>query len=103
MIGRSDLLETDDAVKMMKAHGLDMSGILLPAHTLRPDTGVRNTTTQYHGIDLALDNMLIEKAMPALESLQPVYIESKIVNINRTVGTMLSAEVSRCHGEKGLP
>jgi glutamate synthase (NADPH/NADH) len=103
MIGRSDLLEMSDAVKFMKTQGLDMSGILLPAHSLRPDTGVRQLTTQDHGIDLALDNHLIKEAMPALESQELVHIQSDIVNINRTVGTMLSAEVSRRYGGEGLP
>jgi hypothetical protein len=39
--------------------------------------------------------MLIEKARPALEEGIPVKIESPVTNLNRTVGTMLSYEISK--------
>ena len=29
-------------------------------------------------------------------------LESKICNVNRTVGTMLSGEIAKAHGHKGL-
>ena len=103
MIGRSDLLDMNDAMKFYKTQGLDLSGLLLPGHSLRPDTGVRHMHTQEHGIHQALDNKLIKEAAPALDSQTPVFIESKICNLNRTTGTMLSAEVSRRYGGAGLP
>ena len=39
--------------------------------------------------------MLIEKSRPALEDGIPVEIESPVTNLNRTVGTMLSYEISK--------
>merc|ERR1712178_209333 len=60
-------------------------------------------TTQYHGLDVAKDNHLIEKAMPALEDKKPVVIEDTCDNLQRTIGTMLSYEVSTRHGAEGLP
>ena len=54
MIGRVDLLDTRPALDHWKAHGLDLSAILYdpPAAGAHPR---RNTTTQDHGLDKALD------------------------------------------------
>ena len=41
--------------------------------------------------------------MPAILEKKPVKFEVPIRNINRTVGTMLGAEISRKYGAKGLP
>lgn len=51
--------------------------------------------SQDHELRNALDNMLIEKSRPALEEGIPVKIESPVTNLNRTVGTMLSYEISK--------
>lgn len=61
------------------------------------------TIEQDHGIDKALDNELIETMRDAIYNKTPIKTELKIKNIHRTVGTMLSAEMTRRHGEKGLP
>jgi glutamate synthase domain-containing protein 3 len=47
--------------------------------------------------------VLLEACKPALESGQPVNLEFPIRNINRTVGTIVSSEVTRLFGAKGLP
>ena len=44
---------------------------------------------QDHGLDVALDHALIEKAAPALESEIPVRGSFAIRNVHRTVGGML--------------
>jgi glutamate synthase (NADPH/NADH) large chain len=61
------------------------------------------TKSQDHGLDKALDNLLIREAAPALERGESVTIESAIRNVNRTVGTMLGSELTRRHGGDGLP
>ncbi len=103
MIGRSDVLDTNDAIKHWKADGLDLRAILMPAKKPHPNVGVRCTTEQDHGLELALDNRLIQLARPALEKGEKVDIELPIVNTNRTVGTMLSNRVVNSWGERGLP
>ncbi|HPJ22782.1 MAG TPA: glutamate synthase subunit alpha, partial [Clostridia bacterium] len=50
-----------------------------------------------------LDKVLISEANPAIKSAQKVWIEKNINNINRTVGAMLSGEISKRYGEDGLP
>ncbi|KAH7854446.1 hypothetical protein Vadar_013887 [Vaccinium darrowii] len=52
---------------------------------------------------MALDNKLITLSEAALEKCLPVYIETPIRNVNRTVGTMLSHEVTKRYHMKGLP
>jgi glutamate synthase (NADPH/NADH) large chain len=103
LVGRTDLLDTDAAVKHWKSDGLDLSAILAPAEKPHENVGLYKQMAQDHGIDAALDNELIRQARPALQHGEKVRIESPVLNINRVVGTTLSHEVSKAHGEQGLP
>ena len=99
-IGHVEYLDTKDAVDHWKASGLDLSPLLV-----RPDvkSSLYNTQVQDHGLAAALDNKLIELAAPALEKGEAVRIDLPVGNVNRTVGTMLGAEVTRRYGADGLP
>ena len=103
LIGRVDCLEVDEAVKHWKSHGLDLSAILAPARKPRPEVGVYKQIEQDHGIAEALDHKLVELAQPALLHGQKVKIDLPVENTDRVVGTILSHEVSKAHGEFGLP
>jgi glutamate synthase (NADPH/NADH) large chain len=72
---------------------------------VRPDVDspLHNTTTQDHGLAAALDNQLIDLSKAALEKGEPVRIDLPVRNVNRTVGTMLGAEITRRYGAEGLP
>lgn len=102
VIGRSDLLEQDPEVKGWKTKGIDLSGLL---HF--PEEGhkypLHNTMEQDHKIDSVLDRKLIEEAHPALQSGSRVWMAFPVNNVDRTVGAMLSGEVSKVYGEEGLP
>jgi glutamate synthase domain-containing protein 3 len=67
---------------------------------LREDAAI---TTQDHGLDDVIDHDLIERAEPALADGAPVTLDVALTNRNRTVGTMLSREVVKAHGDDGLP
>jgi len=54
-------------------------------------------------LNKALDRTLIALAEGALEDAHPVRLELPVRNVNRTVGTMLGAEVTRRYGAAGLP
>ena len=101
-IGQAESLDTTRAVAHWKASGLDLTPVLhvpdLPTGTPR-----RAVTAQDHGLVKALDNELITKAADALEHQQPVRIDLPVRNVNRTVGTMLGAEITRRYGGAGLP
>jgi len=102
LIGRADLLDTRKGVEHWKAKGLDFSRIFY--QPLMPEDVARHhCEAQDHGLDRALDHKLIAVAGPALERQERVSFISPIRNVNRTVGTMLSAEVARRYGHEGLP
>jgi glutamate synthase domain-containing protein 3 len=103
MIGQTQHLEVNTRGLHYKSRGLDLSPLLTPASELNPSAGVRNLTTQYHGLDVAKDNEFIAAAADALEKKTPVVIEDVCTNVNRTMGTMLSYEVSKRWGKEGLP
>ena len=99
-IGHVEYLETKSAVDHWKASGLDLSPLLL-----RPQvaSALHNISSQDHGLDAALDNQLIEMSEPALTRAQSVLIDLPVRNVNRTVGAMLGAEITRRFGGAGLP
>ncbi len=102
MVGRADCLDTRKAIEHWKAKGLDFSRLLASVEV--PSSVARYCReTQDHGLDKKLDQRLIEAAREALEERNPVVIRHEIHNIDRTAGTLLSAEVSRRYGEEGLP
>jgi len=102
MTGRVDRLDMRQAIDHWKARGIDLSRILHQV-PLGDSPSLGHSLTQDHGLGKALDNELIEAAADALERQQPVVIERKVINVNRTVGTMLSGEVARRYGHAGLP
>ncbi|MGW0250105.1 glutamate synthase large subunit [Nocardia goodfellowii] len=102
-IGRVDMLDTAKAKQHWKASKLDLSPILDDVETAFMYQDRRCTKTQDHGLDKALDQQLITQARDALERGTPVKFETKITNVNRTVGTMLGHEVTKNFGGVGLP
>ena len=104
MVGRSDVLKTDKAIQHWKADGLDLTSVLMPANKPHENVGVICSQAQDHGLEKSLDmTVLLDQAKPALESKEPVTIKTPIININRTVGTILSNEVAKRYGQAGLP
>ena len=102
MIGRSDLLEMNDAVEFWKARGLDFSRIFYCVDNL--ENRVRRCTeSQAHEIEDVLDRRLIREAAPALDEKRSVKGEFNIRNVNLAVGTMLSGRIAKKYGGKGLP
>ncbi|MFC0590028.1 glutamate synthase large subunit [Novosphingobium aquiterrae] len=102
MVGRVDKLDMAPAITHWKAKGVDLSRILHQV-PLGDSPSLNWSLTQDHGLDKALDNDLIAAAADALDKKQAVVIERKVINVNRTVGAMLSGEVARRFGHAGLP
>ncbi|MGF1453246.1 MAG: glutamate synthase large subunit [Opitutales bacterium] len=103
MIGQVDMLDTREAIDHWKAKGVDLSSIF---HN--PDVGSEVgrycQKPQDHGIDKALDTThLLNLCRPAIEKGEKVKFSLPIENINRVVGTITGAELTRRHGGKGLP
>ncbi|MDQ2945941.1 MAG: glutamate synthase large subunit, partial [Acidobacteriota bacterium] len=102
MVGRVDMLEMRPAIDHWKARGLDFKNIFYSPQVPRR-VGRRCLIAQDHGLDQALDYKLIDHAKEALEQGTPIRFELPIRNVHRTVGAMLSGEIAKRYGSKGLP
>ena len=102
VIGRSDLLDATTALEHWKAKGLDLSPILA-VPDIAADEPRHCVRGQDHGLETVLDRELIEACRDAIERGEPVVLQRPIRNVNRTVGALLGAEISRRYGAAGLP
>ncbi|WP_254762063.1 glutamate synthase large subunit [Natrinema marinum] len=99
MIGQVDVLEQRDDVDHPKARNVDLSEVLAdPGSEVR-----RKIREQDHELEDQLDRDLIEAAADAIENQEPVSLETEVTNVDRTVGAMLSNQITSRYGEPGLP
>jgi glutamate synthase (ferredoxin) len=102
MVGQSQKLNMSSAVEHYKAQGIDLSAILY-----KPDVAenvpVRNMSKQDHGLDNVLDVDIVSKAQKAIISKETQTLHFDIKNTDRSVGALLSNEISKTHGRDGLP
>ncbi|ORX97575.1 glutamate synthase [Basidiobolus meristosporus CBS 931.73] len=103
MVGHVECLHVNEEVRNFKTQNLDLSAILVPAHTLRQNVAMVNNRKQDHLLHTRLDNKLIFEAESALANGESVYIDGKVVNTDRAVGATLSYQISKKYGEQGLP
>jgi glutamate synthase domain-containing protein 2/glutamate synthase domain-containing protein 1/glutamate synthase domain-containing protein 3 len=102
MIGRAELLDTDDAIDHWKARRVDLSMVLAQPE-LPPGTPLCRTRSQVPVLDDALDWELVRRCGPAIDHGEAVKLGPiPVRNVNRTVGGILSGEISRRHGLAGL-
>lgn len=102
MVGQSSALKVREfADGDWKLKHVDLSPIL---HN-EPNFGqtLYNTESQDHGLDNVLDHQLIAKAQPAILNNEPVFASFDVKNTDRSLGTMLSNEISKVHKGAGLP
>lgn len=102
MIGQVEDLEVRENVNHWKYSKLDLSPILYrepAANTV----GLFNSEEQDHGLEHVLDWQLVEAAKPALAKQEKVTASFTIKNTDRTVGTILSNELTKIYKSAGLP
>ncbi len=102
MVGRTDLLNAREMGTGFNQGGLDLSR-LLQSPNGHEEVATHQCIEQDHRLEFALDHHLIDLARPALNEGRQVSIEHELKNSNRTVCTMLSAEIAKRFGGKGLP
>jgi len=102
MIGRVERLEVKPDIGHYKAKTLDLSAILMkPENDGSP---LCCTATEPIPVEIStLERSIMAGAQPALSEGESVYISSTIKNVHRSVGSYLSGEIVRRHGETGLP
>jgi glutamate synthase (NADPH) large chain len=102
MVGQADVLQMRDGIDHWKIKTLNLSPICYK-EPAEESTGIYCSIQQDHEIEHALDWKLLEAARPALEEARMVNAEFNIININRSVGAILSNEISKIYGGQGLP
>jgi glutamate synthase (NADPH/NADH) large chain len=102
MVGRADKIEPRKAIDNWKAKGINLEKILYMPK-VSPEVPIHCVESQNHGLDQALDHTLIRLARPALEQNKKVRETLPIRNVHRTVGAMLSGEITGKFGPMGLP
>ncbi|RME93856.1 MAG: glutamate synthase large subunit [Verrucomicrobia bacterium] len=103
MIGHTEVLEPDDALRHWKSRGVDFSNILYQP-PVGPEIGRYCQIEQQHGLEHSLDRtVLLDLCRPAIENGESVRAELPIQNIHRVVGTITSHELVKRRGPEGLP
>jgi glutamate synthase (NADPH/NADH) large chain len=102
MIGRTDMLRIRQDIDHWKLKKLDLSPIL-HREPAREHVGVYKQIEQDFELERVLDWRLVEAARPALDDQEAVTAKFSIRNTNRTVGALLSNEISKKYKGKGLP
>jgi len=102
MVGHTEVMKVRKDIPYWKLKDIDLSPILyqenIPEHV-----GVYKQIEQDFEMDNVLDWQLIDKAKPAFEHSEPIRANFSIKNTNRSVGAILSHEISKSFKDKGLP
>jgi len=102
MVGQTHKINSNKAVNHYKAKGLDLSSILYRPEAYRKMT-VRNTEQQDHNLEEVLDFTILKDSHRALYRKEKMNLAYPIKNTNRTVGAIISNEISKIYGHLGLP
>lgn len=102
MVGQTQKINANKAIKHYKAKGLDLSSILhRPAEY--HELPIRNTEQQDHNLEEVLDFTILKDSHRALYRKEKMTLEYPIKNVDRTVGAIVSNEISKIYGHLGLP
>ena len=102
MVGQTHKINSNKAVKHYKAKGLDLSSIL-HRPTAYKSMIVKNTEEQDHNLENVLDFTILKDSHRALYRKEKMNLAYPIKNTNRTVGAIISNEISKIYGHLGLP
>ena len=102
MIGQSQKLKAKEGVEDYKVKGINLDKILYKP--LSNNTyNYRNTEPQDHNLKKVLDFKILKESKLSINKKIKTSLEFNIKNTDRSVGAILSNEISKLHGEKGLP
>ena len=103
MVGQVDCLETRPGLTHWKHSRLNFAPVLFKPVLLSPDDVLYCTEQQNHGLDNVLDWKLLAASKPAIDNGTYVRAEFDVVNTDRTIGAILSNEITKKYREEGLP
>ncbi|WP_242203034.1 glutamate synthase large subunit [Aestuariivivens insulae] len=102
MVGQTHKINANKAIKHYKAKGLDLSNILhRPAEYNQ--LPIRNTEQQDHNLNEVMDFEILKDSHRAIYRKEETTLAYKIKNTDRTVGAIVSNEISKIYGHLGLP
>lgn len=102
MVGQSNVLQSTGHLNHWKWDKVDLSPIFHKVEV--PDhVGIHKQIDQDFELKRVLDRQLIKAAHSSLEQAMPSSASFQIKNIDRSVGAMLSNEISKIYGSPGLP
>lgn len=102
MVGQTQSLKLLDNVDHWKYQGVDLSPLLYKEESAEGQT-LYCSIEQKHLIHDIIDRKMIVDAKDALDNQTPVNLEYEVINTDRTVGAMLSNEISKKYKADGLP
>lgn len=102
MVGKAHFLKKRTDINHWKANKVDLRDVLTVPHNSSKES-LYHTQEQDHGLGSILDWELLKQSKHALETKTPVFGTFNVKNTDRTIGTLLSNEISKTHGSVGLP
>ena len=99
MVGQSQCLEKKKEIKFWKHQNIDLSGLLYKMET---DLPIVKAEEQDSGLDESLSWKMLEVSKSALENNGKVEASFSIKNTDRTVGTILSHELTKIYHSDGM-
>ena len=102
MIGQSQKLKAKEGVEDYKVKGINLDKILYKPIS-NNTYNYRNTEPQDHNLKKVLDFKILKESKLSINKKIKTSLEFNIKNTDRSVGAILSNEISKLHGENGLP
>ncbi len=102
MIGQTQKIDANKAIKHYKAKGLDLSAILYQPAEYNNST-LKNTEKQDHNLENVMDFQILKDAHAAIFRKEITTLNYPIHNTDRSLGAIVSNEVSKIYGHLGLP
>ena len=102
MVGQSQKLNMRKAIKHFKAKGIDLSKVLYKPKVSKK-IEIYNTKIQNHNLEKVLDQKIFRSIKNKILNKIPVSLNMKIKNTDRSIGAILSNEISKLYGADGLP
>lgn len=99
MVGQSQCLEKKKEIKFWKHQNIDLSGLLYKMET---DLPIIKAEEQDNGLGESLSWKMLEVSKSALENNGKVEASFSIKNTDRTVGTILSHELTKIYHSDGM-
>jgi len=102
MIGQTQKLKAKEGFDDFKVKGINLDKVLYKPQNSSKYI-FKNTKRQDHNLDDVLDFKILEKASLSINKKIKSSFDFKIRNTDRAVGALISNEISKIYGEKGLP